>query len=123
MLPPIVYITIIKESRLTIVMSSFFVVLITIAVLCLFYYPWSFSLIFMWGLLGIFLFVDIHLQNIRTYFLKRKLVEIVVANENMNDINQAIEMRHMIANVAHDLKTVRSIKYIILTILFKSFFF
>lgn len=104
--PPVIYISIIKESRFSIVLLSFAVVAFAVGVLALLFDPLSFFILFFWIFVGIFLFVDIHLQSIKTYFLKRKLLETVVDNENNNDINQANEMRHMIANVAHDLKTV-----------------
>ncbi len=38
--------------------------------------------------------------------LSRQLKKTIEANQRLADQNKATEMRHLIANVAHDLKTV-----------------
>jgi hypothetical protein len=46
-------------------------------------------------------------QNLSLFFLAEKLKFALGENERMADETHASELRHMIANVAHDLKTVR----------------
>ncbi len=50
--------------------------------------------------------VELHFQRIKGFINKRKLRQLLEENERNADANHAMEMRHMIGNVAHDLKTV-----------------
>ncbi len=52
------------------------------------------------------LYVEVHFQRVNAFLSNRKLQEILAENERNADANHAMEMRHMIGNVAHDLKTV-----------------
>lgn len=54
-----------------------------------------------------FTIVDIQIRNILIFLTNRKLTELLEENAKMADELHASEMRHMIGNVAHDLKTVR----------------
>ena len=54
-------------------------------------------------------------QNLSIFFLAEKLKFSLGENERLADETHASELRHMIANVAHDLKTVR-IVYLIYNI-------
>ena len=54
----------------------------------------------------LFAVVDVQIRNILLFLTNRKLKEILEENERMADAMHAEEMRHMIGNVAHDLKTV-----------------
>ena len=49
---------------------------------------------------------DVQLRNITIFFTQRRLKEALLENEKMQEANHANEMRSMIGNVAHDLKTV-----------------
>ncbi len=53
------------------------------------------------------LVIDTQIRKIQMFLLTKDLKETLSENERMADENHAQEMRHMIANVAHDLKTVR----------------
>ncbi len=57
----------------------------------------------------ILLIIQLHLQRVQTFLHKRDLKELLEENERNADANHAMEMRHMIGNVAHDLKTVRAV--------------
>ena len=50
--------------------------------------------------------MDIQKRNILIFIKNRKLKELLLENQKMMEENQATELRHMIGNVAHDLKTV-----------------
>jgi hypothetical protein len=52
------------------------------------------------------LIVDAQIHKVQMFLTTRKLGDILEENERMALHNHAQEMRHMIANVAHDLKTV-----------------
>ncbi len=54
----------------------------------------------------ILLIIQLHLQRVQTFLHKRDLKGLLEENERNADANHAMEMRHMIGNVAHDLKTV-----------------
>ncbi len=57
----------------------------------------------------ILLIIQLHLQRVQTFLHKRDLKELLEEKERNADANHAMEMRHMIGNVAHDLKTVRAV--------------
>jgi hypothetical protein len=66
------------------------------------------------------LLIDTEIRKLQTFLLTKDLKETLAENERMADENHANEMRHMIANVAHDLKTVSEnyfIVYLFLNIL------
>jgi hypothetical protein len=50
--------------------------------------------------------IDLQLQKIRIFLTTKKMSEMLDNQERMTILRDAQEMRHMIANVAHDLKTV-----------------
>ena len=52
------------------------------------------------------LIIDTQIRKIQMFLLTKDLKETLAENQRMADENHAQEMRHMIANVAHDLKTV-----------------
>jgi hypothetical protein len=54
------------------------------------------------------IFYDLHRQRIQSFLTNIKLREILNERERNADAIHAMEMRHMIGNVAHDLKTVGS---------------
>ena len=57
---------------------------------------------------GMFVVADVQLRNTAMFYTNRKLVALLEENERMSAEITANELRHMIGNVAHDLKTVRS---------------
>ena len=56
------------------------------------------------------LFGEVHFQRVRSFLDQKKIQELLEENERNADANHAMEMRHMIGNVAHDLKTVSTTK-------------
>jgi hypothetical protein len=59
-----------------------------------------------WAIVGSILLIDLHLQHLQMFFITIHLNKILEENEKMHSAMHANEMKHMIANVAHDLKTV-----------------
>ena len=53
------------------------------------------------------LVIDTQVRKIQMFLLTKDLKDTLAENQRMADETHAQEMRHMIANVAHDLKTVR----------------
>lgn len=53
------------------------------------------------------LLIELHFQRTNTFLSNRKLQTVLEEREKNADAIHATEMRHMIGNVAHDLKTVR----------------
>ncbi len=60
-----------------------------------------------WMFGGYFVLLDLHTHNVAAFLTSYKLREILLEKERNADQAAATEMRHMIGNVAHDLKTVR----------------
>ncbi len=54
------------------------------------------------------LLYELHLQRVQSFLHHRQLQQILCDREKSADAVHAMEMRHMIGNVAHDLKTVSS---------------
>ena len=66
----------------------------------------SIPLVSVWAIMSFFVIRDVQLRNITIFFTQRRLKEALLENEKMQEANHANEMRSMIGNVAHDLKTV-----------------
>ncbi len=58
------------------------------------------------------LLIELHFQRTNTFLSNRKLQTVLEEREKNADAIHATEMRHMIGNVAHDLKTVRQRSFI-----------
>ena len=56
--------------------------------------------------LSLFVLSEYHRQNWLAYIIRRKLTKLVEDNKRLAEEVKANELRHMIGNVAHDLKTV-----------------
>ena len=59
-----------------------------------------------WYIACFFTIIDAQTRNMLVFFANRQLDQTLRENERMAEENRAEEMRHMMANVAHDLKTV-----------------
>lgn len=59
-----------------------------------------------WMIGGYCVLLDLHTHNVAAFLTSYKLREILLEKERNADRAAATEMRHMIGNVAHDLKTV-----------------
>jgi hypothetical protein len=64
------------------------------------------SLVGIYAILGGMLLYENQRQNLQLFVLAEKLTHSLEENERLADETHATELRHMIANVAHDLKTV-----------------
>jgi len=53
----------------------------------------------------VFLLIDIHVFHIRNFLRYKKLQETLAENKRIQEENRAAELRNMIGNLAHDLKT------------------
>jgi hypothetical protein len=60
------------------------------------------------------LFLDLHQQRIKAFLNNMKVTNILKERERDADAVHAMEMRHMIGNVAHDLKTVRTVVFFVI---------
>lgn len=82
---------------LILIMTSLYVSynLLTVIILCV----WLFG--------GYCVLLDLHLHHVAAFLTSYQLREILLEKERNADQAAAAEMRHMIGNVAHDLKTVR----------------
>ena len=107
MIAPVLFVTVMRETSFE-------------ALIC----SWSLSVIFlgiataMLGHIGcltytipmtvtsLLIIVDTLKHNINIFFMNRKLQELVVENEQLSKEEHKNEIRNLIANVAHDLKTV-----------------
>jgi hypothetical protein len=72
------------------------------------------ALVVIWLTGGWILFLDLHLQHVKMFFMTKELEITLTQNEKYADQMQAQEMKHLIANVAHDLKTVRKFRFSII---------
>lgn len=55
---------------------------------------------------SIFIMFDFYWQSFIMFYMNRRLDETLKENERLAEDQKATDMRHMVANVAHDLKTV-----------------
>lgn len=62
--------------------------------------------VFLYALTSYAIMIDAYKQYLLFFLISRKLRTTLETNIRLADQNKAAEMRHMIANVAHDLKTV-----------------
>lgn len=67
--------------------------------------------------------LEIRRQNLSEYLIFQQLQELLATRERESDEKYALEMRHMIGNVAHDLKTVSCPSTLIYYFLFFNFTF
>ena len=70
------------------------------------------SVLFAYIISSILIVVDMRRQALTVFFMNKKLKEIIAENERIADEMHANEMRSMIANVAHDLKTVSYVLFV-----------
>jgi hypothetical protein len=78
-----------------------------------------------WAIGGIIFLIDVHIQNVSSFINNYELKRMLLEKEKSQEKNNALEMRSMIGNVAHDLKTVRFLFFVgyFLDFLHRFFFF
>ena len=106
LLVSIIYVNVTRESRLWVVLPTILVVIISMVISAArLNSNEPGGIIICYALYGVLGIVD-HLKLLlRAFLLNRKLKDALAENERMAEQTHANEMRHMIANVAHDLKT------------------
>jgi hypothetical protein len=108
LLIPIVFVVVLRETNFLCVFLCWFIVvstLLTCVIMLGSAHP-SLALIFYFVFSSVII-IDAYNQYILLFTLGRKLKERLEENQRLSDQEKAIQMRNMIANIAHDLKTVR----------------
>lgn len=72
--------------------------------------------IYMFG--SFFVYYESQRRNVAMFWILHKMQFILAENERLADETHATEMRHMIANVAHDLKTVSYIIFVVVCLVY-----
>jgi hypothetical protein len=106
---PLVISHLFRESLFKIQLCHHIIVLSLTISLAIFYdfYFYEILLFVIWLIGGIFLLIDLHIHNVASFLTSYHLKQLLSDHEKAIDNIHALEMRHMIGNVAHDLKTVR----------------
>jgi signal transduction histidine kinase len=68
--------------------------------------PGGMIVVLIWVIAAAIAIRNTQYRNVSIFFTNRKLKEIMLEKERIQEENHANEMRSLIANVAHDLKTV-----------------
>jgi hypothetical protein len=113
MVIPIIFSTVLREARILILISGWIIAILGLVYCC--YHQQSAHLVgstVIYAILSLVITFDSFKQYFFFYIISYKLRETMKINKKLSEQATAIEMRHMIANVAHDLKTVSSIRYI-----------
>lgn len=108
MIIPILFSCVMRETRVGLTVVAWLMV-----IGCLLYCSCrlisvrSFVALAFYAVVSFVIILDSFKQYLLFYLLSRQLKKTIETNQRLADQNKATEMRHMIANVAHDLKTVR----------------
>jgi hypothetical protein len=111
MLTPIFFYCVFRECLYELHMIQQLIIMI-FAILYVSYFQFSILRIVVLLCLGFgsfCLLIDLHIHNVAAFLTNHQLREMLLEKERNADKQAAEEMRHMIGNVAHDLKTVRII--------------
>ncbi len=107
---PIMFAIILSGGKWQCVMAAYccnFALFIT--TMCVFQLTESLPVLFLVVPISVLVLYANQRQNLSLFLLTQKQKHLLEENERLADENHATEMRHMIGNVAHDLKTVRFI--------------
>lgn len=113
LLAPMTYYFVIRDTRYELIMLSWLFAVIALLLTGIpihgKYVPWMHFIVpALIYVVGTFLiYYESHRQNLSMYLLTKRLQATLAQNEALADEAAASELRHLIANVAHDLKTVR----------------
>lgn len=106
MLTPILFSNVAREVRVEYVMSSFFAASVTLLICMALINSWlPLSYVGPYIVLGSLITINAGRQNAINFLTYRKFKDTLEENELMAAEVRANELRHMIRNVAHDLKT------------------
>jgi signal transduction histidine kinase len=107
MIIPIIFVVVIRETRMYLTFLAWMIIIVSIAIAGSYQSCLSVIIpIAVFGIIGIIIVADTYHHYILLFMSNRNLKETIDQNLRQAEQNKAIEMRHMIANVAHDLKTV-----------------
>lgn len=97
----------IRDTRIEATLTAFGICLALTAYTSFKAQSWDlFSVCISYGIVSAFTFYDTTRQHRRMFLLMKKLQDTLEANQQLAVEAQALELRAMIGNVAHDLKTV-----------------
>ncbi len=114
MIIPIIFSCVMRETRIGLSMAGWSIVLFTlIYCTCLLPSPSSVFRLIVYAIVSFVIMLDSFKQYLLLFMLSRQLKRTIEANQRLADQNKTTEMRHLIANVAHDLKTVSPFSYLI----------
>lgn len=101
-------VTILRETRINVILVNWLMVVVSYMFSCFYV---SSKVLFLgclaYILISGLIILDVFHLNFETFITARQLKSALEENERIAATDRATEMRHMIANVAHDLKTVR----------------
>ncbi len=104
---PILFICVARESRIGLNFVAWCITTAPIYYSCVVLKSSRSSVILFYYLVsGLLIILDSYKQCLLFYLLSRQLKKMIESNQRLALQNKATEMRHLIANVAHDLKTV-----------------
>lgn len=107
MMIPIIFTYVLRETRFRLSLLAWGIAMISIVISCVMLGSYrSLVLVLFYACIGGIMITDSYKQYLLFYSLSRQLKKTIETNQRLADQNKATEMRHMIANVAHDLKTV-----------------
>ena len=107
MIVPILFAVVYREARIGVNLAAWSIVLFSIIFCCVLLEsvrPLIFLIFYV--VLSVVIMADSFQQYLLFFWLGRQLKKTLEANQKLAEQNKASEMRNMIANVAHDLKTV-----------------
>jgi hypothetical protein len=107
MLIPIIFSTGMRESRILLSLFGWLAVIATLLVCSLLLQSNFIYIACLYALISGGIIFDSFRQSFNLFLVNRKLKNTLELNKKLAEQNKATEMRHMIANVAHDLKTVK----------------
>ena len=109
---PVLFTVVLREARVRVTITAWAIVLTALAFSCVLLQSSEAIAAFAFyiSISGVIAY-DSFKQFLLFYFLSHQLKKTIENNQRLADQNKATEMRHLIANVAHDLKTVSPIDH------------
>ncbi len=110
MVMPIFFSCVLRETRIPLMLSAWCIVIFSLLYTsCILASSQAIAILVFYVIAGGLVILDSFKQCLLFYLLSRQLKKMIEANQRLAVQNKATEMRHLIANVAHDLKTVSTL--------------
>jgi hypothetical protein len=110
LLVPVLFVCVLKETRMYLNITAGVVAVFSISLCALLLASGrAVQIMIFYVMTAYVIMADSFKQCLLFYLLSRQLKKMIDANQKLALQNKATEMRHLIANVAHDLKTVSDI--------------